>query len=268
MKKLITLCMMLLYSICFCVAQNNYGPRLTALGNNGAAVADIWSTDANPSGITAFTSPMAAINYTKFLFDTDLSKQAISFILPIKNNFAGLNFQRYGISEYNEIKAGITLAKQFGETLSIAVKANYHQIKISNYGATTGFSVDVGAMYKYNDLLTFGLYVNNPSLKKYSSKAISNSIPSVIHLGAAYKASDKLIIASTISKDFKTAVDVGLGIDYKLIELISLRGGLTAKPFKQYAGFGLNYKKLMLDVAVENDPYLDFKPQIALAYAF
>ena len=268
MKKLITLSIMLNFSITLCVAQHNYGPRLTALGNNSAAVTDIWSTEANPAGITGITSPTAAINYTKFLFDTDLSKQAVSFVLPIKKNYVGLSFHRYGITEYNEIKGGIALAKKFGDGLSIAVKGNYHQIKISNYGATTGFSVDVGTMYTYNEQLTFGLYINNPSLQKYSSKEISNTIPTVISIGAAYKASDKLLIASTISKDLKTAVDVGLGIDYKLIELISLRGGLTAKPFKQYAGFGLNYKKFMFDFAVENDPYLDYTPQIALAYAF
>lgn len=259
---------MLTFSIYNCVAQTNLGPRLTALGNNGAAVSDIWSTDANPSGITNTTSPTIAINYKKYLFESELSSQAASFILPLQKNSIGLSFERYGIAEFNELKAGLAIAKKFGSKLSISIKGNYHQIKITNYGATTGLSIDVGAMYQYNDHLTFGIYTNNPSLQKYNTKAISNHIPTIIHIGAAYQASDKLLIATTASKDLDKAIDVGLGVDYKLIEMLRLRGGLTAKPFKQYAGFGINYRKFMIDFAVENDPYLDYVPQIALAYAF
>ncbi|RZL46172.1 MAG: hypothetical protein EOP00_15815 [Pedobacter sp.] len=268
MNKIINLSILLLLSINLCLAQHNLGPRLTAMGNNGAAVPDIWSVEANPSAITAIKSKTVALNYSKYLFETELSKQAIAFIIPIKNNVIGMSFQRYGITEYNEIKIGLALAKQFGDKLSIALKGNYHQIKITNYGATKGFSVDVGAKYNYNELLTFGLYINNPSLQKYSSKEVETTIPTVVNAGVAYQASDKMLIATTVSKDFKGKIDVGLGIDYKLLGLLSLRGGLTAKPFKQYAGFGINYKKLTLDFAVESDPYLGYTPQIALAYAF
>ena len=268
MNKIFNLSLLLTICINFCYAQQNQGPRLTAMGINGSAVKDLWSLEANPSGITDLKSSTIAINYSKYLFDSELSKQAIAFAIPFKNNYFGASFQRYGISEYNEIKAGVALAKKFGSSLSIALKANYHQIKISNYGATTGFSVEVGAMYEYNDWLTFGVSANNPSLQKYSSKIVQTSIPTVIQIGAAYKASNKILIATTASKDLDKSVNVGLGLEYKLIEIISLRAGLTAKPFKQYSGFGLNYKKLMMDVAVESDPQLGYTPQIALAYAF
>lgn len=59
-----------------------------------------------------------------------------------------------------------------------------------------------------------------------------------------------------------------MGIDYRIIDLLSLRGGLSAKPFKQYAGFGLNYKKLLLDMATTYDANLGYAPQIAVGYAF
>jgi hypothetical protein len=268
MNKLFNLSLLLILSSIFCFAQNNLGPRLSAMGMNGAAVKDLWSLEGNPSGITAIKSSTLAINYSKFLFDNELSKQAVAFAFPFKNNYIGASFQRYGITEYNEIKGGLALAKRFGEKLSIALKGNYHQIKISNYGATTGFSIDVGAIYDHNESLTFGVSLSNPSKQKFNTRSFEASIPTIIQVGAAYKASTKLLIATSISKDLDKAVDVGLGLEYKVIELISLRAGITAKPFKQYAGFGLNYKKLAIDFAVESDPYLGYTPQIALAYAF
>jgi hypothetical protein len=268
MNKLLHITLMLILSINFCFAQNNLGARLSSMGMNGAAVKDIWGLEGNAAGITDLKSSVVAINYAKYLFDSETSKQAIGFVIPQKNNYFGASFQRYGISAYNEIKVGLALAKKFGNQLSIGLKGNYHQIKINNYGATTGFSVDVGAIYDYNEMLSFGLSVNNPSIQKYSTKTVSTTIPTVIQFGAAYKASNKILIATTVSKDLNKTLDVGLGMEYKLIEILSLRAGLSAKPFKQYAGFGLNYKKLVLDVAVESDPNLGYTPQIGLAYAF
>ncbi len=269
MKTFIKLSILLLFNCSYyAVAQTSFGPRLTAMGNNGAAVKDIWSTEANAAGITGINLPTIALNYTKYLLDNELSKQAIAFVLPLKNNFLGVSFQRYGITQYNEIKGGLAIAKKFGDNLSLSLKGNYHQISIANYGATTAFSVDVGAMYKLNEQLTFGFYINNPAVQKYGSNQVQKIIPTVFHLGSAYYATDKLLLASTLSKDLHASIDFSLGIDYKIIDLISLRAGLSAKPFKHYAGFGINYRKLMVDFAVENDPNLNYTPQIALAYAF
>lgn len=268
MYKLLFLSCLLFHSLNFCFAQSNLGPRLTALGMNGVVVSDVWSLEGNPSGVTDIKSATVAVNYSKYLFDSDLSKQAIAFVIPFKNNYFGASFQRNGITEFNEIKVGFAFAKKFGEKLSIGLKGNYHQIKISDYGSTIGFSVDVGAMYNYNELLTFGISINNPSIQKYNTKTITTTIPTIFQIGASYKASNKTLIATTISKALDKVIDVGIGLEYKLLELISLRAGLTAKPLKQYAGFGLNYKKLIVDFTVESDPNLGYIPQIALAYAF
>lgn len=249
-------------------AQNNLGPRLTAMGQNTAAVTDIWNINANTAGITSITSPTASLNYTKHFFNNDLNTQAAVLVIPFQNNYAGISFQRYGFSAYNEIKAGFAYAKKFGEEFSAAINVNYHQIKIENYGASNGFSIDAGVMYQLNKEINLGVYVSNPSQQKYSSTEVLAVIPATVNIGALYKVSDKVLIATTVQKEFKSDVDVRLGFDYKIFELISLRAGLSAKPFKQYAGIGFNRNKLLLDMAITHDPNLGYAPQIALGYAF
>lgn len=267
MRKILLICLLSLI-VNSALAQYNQGARLTSMGKASAAVNDIWSLNANPAGITGQKSPIAALNYARYFFGDELSEQSFAAILPFNNNFAGISINRYGISEFNEIKAGAGFAKKFGEDLSIAIKANIHQIKISNYGSSTTFSVDVGANYKFSQQISAGVYINNPSSQQYKSAVVAAHIPTVVHLGATYEPSNKLLIATTISKDFDQKFDVGLGIDYKFYELLSLRGGLTANPFKQYFGVGLNYQKLILDVAVESHPQIGYTPQIGLSYAF
>lgn len=251
-----------------CHGQSHLGAKLMAMGNNGNTVTDVWCTQANPAGISGLASPILALDYTKYLFAPDLSRQAVALAVPIRKNYLGFGFDRYGITEYNEIKAGFTIAKKFGKQLAIGIRGNYHQLKISNYGASTAFSLDVGVHYKLKEQLLFGLYITNPAQQKFSSKAISSNPPSTAYFGLSYLVSNKVLIATNLTKTLKVPLDLAIGIDYRLIELLSLRGGLTVKPFKQYAGFGLNYSKFMLDMAVESDPHLGYSPQITLGYAF
>jgi len=249
-------------------AQNNLGPRLTAMGNNGTAIMDVWALQANAAGITDLERPTISLNYIKHLFSDEISTQALVAVVPFKNNYVGLSFQRYGFSEYNDSKIGFTYAKKFGNKLSAATNVNYHQLKIANYGSSTGFSIDVGVLYQFDQQFVFGAFVSNPSKQKFSSAEVVAQIPTSFNVGASYLASDKVLIATTINKFLDQPIDVKLGIDYKIMDLLSLRGGLSAKPFKQYAGFGLNYKKFLLDMATTYDANLGYAPQIAIGYAF
>ncbi|UKT65719.1 hypothetical protein [Pedobacter mucosus] len=249
-------------------AQNNYGGRLTAMGNNGAAVSDIWSLQANPSGITALTQSTVALNYIKHLFSDEISTQGLVAVVPFKNNFVGIGLQRYGFSEYNQNKINFAYAKKFGNSFSAAIAVNYHQLKIANYGSSTGFSIDVGAMYRLNKEFSFGAFVSNPSKQKFNSSKVLTEIPTSFNIGASYFASDRVLIATSVIKILNYPIDVSLGIEYKIINLLSLRGGFSVKPFKQYAGFGLNYNKILLDMATIYDANLGYAPQITIGYAF
>lgn len=268
MRKIILVFFTLSFLINDLAAQYNQGSRLTAMGKASAAVNDLWSLNANPAGITGQKSPIAGLNYARYFFGDELSEQNFAFVLPFKNNYAGFSINRYGINEFNEIKAGFALAKKFGEEFSIAVKANVHQIKISNYGNSATFSVDVGANYALSKKIAFGLYVNNPSSQHYKTTNIAANIPTAIHFGATYEPSNKVILAATVTKTIDQKVDVAIGVDYKFQDFISIRGGLSAKSFKQYFGIGLNYEKFLLDIAVESHPQIGYTPQIGLSYAF
>lgn len=268
MNRILLCLAMLQGSVANGLAQAHLGARLAAMGNNGNAIEDVWSIQGNPAGISGIPKIVAAIDYTKYLFATELSRQAIAIAIPFQKNSIGIGLDRYGIAEYNEIRASLAMVKKFGRQLAIGLKGNYHQLKIDNYGATSAFSLDVGFLYRFNKQLLLGFYIDNPALQQYKSPAVKLIIPTSFHLGFSYLVSDKVLLASDLSKTLHLPIDVAIGIDYQLLALFSLRGGLTAKPFKQYAGFGLHYKKFMLDMAVASDPYLGYSPQITLGYVF
>lgn len=252
----------------FLFAQNNLGSRLTAMGNNGAAIADIWAIQSNPSGITAIRSPAVSLNYLKHLFSDEITTQGLVAVIPFDKNFVGTSFQRYGFSEYFETKIGLAYAKKFGNRLSIAINANYHQLNINNYGTSNGFSVDVGALYQLDNEFTIGAFISNPSKQKFNAAFASAKIPTSFNIGLSYQASDKVILATSISKILNQTIDASVGVDYKMFNLLSLRGGLSVQPFKQYAGFGFNYRRFLMDMATVYDANLGYSPQITIGHAF
>ncbi len=249
-------------------AQQKLGARLTALGMNNAAINDEWNLMGNPAGITSILSPTIAIDYLKYLYDSDLSRQALLLVSPMEKGVLGFCVFRYGISAYNEITIGSALAKKFGKQLSVGLKINFHQIKISGYGTTSGYSIDVGTFYALNDQLALGFYLKNPTIQKYSNKTIKSTIPSSLHFGVAYKASNKVLIATSIGKQTNYPIDIGLGVEYSIVKGFDLRTGLTFKPFTKYAGVGIAYKKISISITVESNPSIDYKPQLGISYAF
>lgn len=248
--------------------QTNQGSRLTAMGNNGTAVTDLWGVEANPATISNIKLPMVQLNYQKHFFANELSNQALGFVFPIKRLLLGLNLQRYGIQEYQNTKVGLVIAKQFGERFSIGVRTNYHQLKITNYGAISGISIDLGALYQLTDELYFGFYFNNLAQKQYPTKAINAVIPTTIYGGIAYQASSNFLIATTISKNLNAPFNVATGIDYQLVKAMSLRSGLSLNPFKHFAGIGFKELKFLADFTITKHPGFGYSPQISIGYDF
>ncbi|HEX7367813.1 MAG TPA: hypothetical protein VF273_11985 [Pelobium sp.] len=266
--------MKIFYSFLFCFliglgskAQQNYGPRLTALGTGGTALQDVWSASKNQAGIAGLKSPIIAAAYENRFGVKELSTKSAVVAVPIKNYAIGASFQSYGIDAYNEVKTGLSLAKSFGPKLLVGLGLNYHQLNISNYGNANTFSVEVGLQYRVLPKLWLATHVANPNQSSYGDNA-EQVIPAHIQFGGTFVFSEQLLITSEFEQVLGRQVDFKTGLEYHVVKFVALRGGISVNPFKQYAGFGVNYQKVNIDFAVASHPVLGYSPQIALGYEF
>jgi hypothetical protein len=258
----------LFYFLCFSArSQNLTGAGFTALANAGVALSDVWSTQQNQAGLAKVKSAKLALAFENSFLQADLTKTSAVFSLPYQNNTFGLSCQHYGFDSYAEQKAGIGLARNFGTELALALNFNFHTLKIRQYGSSSNISFDVGMQYSFSEHLTLGIHVANPTRSAYQAN-LSAIIPSIYRAGLAYIFSDKITLAAEVSNTMKYGADLHTGMAYQLFDILTLRGGFSAKPFKHYAGFGLHYQQFFLDVAASSHPVLGYSPQIALAYEF
>ncbi|HYK77890.1 MAG TPA: hypothetical protein VEV16_13005 [Daejeonella sp.] len=248
-------------------AQENAGPRLTALASAGVAVQDVWSLKQNQAGSAALQKVVLALGYQQPFAGQELSVQSALLAMPYQKGTWGLSFQRYGFSVYSEQQSGLSYARKFGDKLFAALTFNYHQLKISGYGSAQTFSVSAGMQYQPVENLWMGAHIANPGRSGYKQK-VEALIPVKIEFGTAYRFSDKVLVAGSWTKELNSNTDAKTGLEYKPIIWLDLRGGISVNPFKQYAGFGLNAQKFRFDAAASFHPYLGYSPQIAFSYEF
>jgi hypothetical protein len=246
-------------------AQINMGARFNAMASSGVSLSDVWSIHHNQAGLAAVKRFSVAVAYEKPFSGYDLKSHSTAIVLPVQNNVFGLSVQQYGNLTYIYQSVGLSYAKNFGNQLFAAMAFNYHSLKIDNYGNTHTYSVAAGLQYKINKNLTIGAHLSSPGFRDFD-KDLELPVLTRIQLGASYHFSEKFLLAMSADKSFRGHLDVRTGVEYRIIEMLSLRGGLSANAFRQYAGFGVNYKKLNMDLSVSSQPIVGYSPQISLSY--
>lgn len=265
MKKLVSIIILTNTYLCS-FAQLNFGPKLTAMGENSAAISDCWSVNANPSQISYLTRPTLAVHYQRHGVE-ELSTQALGLVWPLRKESIGLYVEKYGVSAYHQIKASLLAAKRWSR-LSLALRVNYHQLKIDGYGVTRGYAVDVGTSYKITDELSLGLYADNPFQLSFTSESFQGFIPSLLYFGCSYLIAEQVTIAATVRKLSGNKFTTGMGMEYQLLNCLNLRAGITIKPFKHFVGLGVGIKKWKIEATVAQNPFLVYSPQIGVSYEF
>ena len=249
------------------IAQISPGPRSLSMGSAGVALKDVWSLQHNSAGIAEIRRPIFALGYERHFSDQDFSTQKAVFVIPFKQHVFGLSFHRYGFSEYSEQTAGIAYSRNFSGALALSIMLKYHQLSIYKYGSSSAVSVDAGLQYRISDRFWIGTHISNPSNSRFQD-LLGSTIPSSLSFGVSFEFSDKVLVISDIYMVLNAGIDTKLGLEYRLIKWFALRGGISASPFKQYAGFGIQHHRFTLDVASSSHPNLGYSPNLAFSYEF
>lgn len=266
--KIIWLPVILIFRINQLLAQDiNSGARIASLANTGVALQDVWSMQANQAGISALKTPVASISYLSNYIGSEISTQSAIFVYPFKSQAFGFGVQSYGFSAYKENRFSFSYARNFNNLIFAALNFNIHQLEIHKYGNSASYSVEAGLQYKPTDKLIVGVHVSNLSKSTYDSQ-VNAELPFFLDFGSSCMFSDKVTYSIAIVLSDKREPDFRNGLEYKIGDQIALRGGISIKPFKHYAGVGYSWKSFMIDGALSSHPILGYSPNVSLGYVF
>ncbi len=255
---------------CLSAIHHNYpqGGRSASLAGASVALADYWSVQNNQAGL-AFYNRMAAGAYFENRFMVkELSLKAAGAVLPTRSGVFGFNFTYFGYPKYNESKIALSYARSFGNVFAASVQLNYLITSIGDdYGKKGVATFEAGLMSKVNENLTLAAHVFNPLMVKITDEN-SERIPAIIRVGAAYSIDKNILVLAEVEKDSYFDPVFKAGLEYRIIEKIFVRGGVSSNPGLYSFGFGLNLKKLTIDFSSSVHHTLGYSPQVSMIYQF
>lgn len=268
MKTLLITYLLIGFGIFSANAQNvNLGARFGALGGSSVALSGSGNIAGNPAGTANSDLIFLGISYESRFSNSDVATKTALAIIPVKGNTFGLLFNSYGFELFKEQQISLSYARILSDRITAGVKFNYHSLEISGFQNQSAFSVEAGVQGKVIDQLILGARIANPNKASYDG-AINADLPVLFEIGAAYQFSEKITISTEIEKIQGFDPDVKSGVEYKPLDFLFFRGGLSLKPFRQFGGLGIDYKGFMFDFGVSTHPSLGYTPQLSLSYAF
>ena len=267
MRKVFTLCLLLILNS---IAYTQYSPgaRQISMANSDVALAnDVFSIFNNPAGLSQLNWREVGIYYSPAPFGlTELSNGYVAYNEPFDFGSISIGGMTYGFELYRESKIALGYSYNYENILFAGATVNYHSFSIQNYGSTSAIYFNIGGLVYILDELRWGFAVSN--LNRASIADIDDQIPMILATGFSYDILQNFSLNFSLEKDISFDPSVQFGIEYDIIEYISLRAGTSNDPSRFTAGLGINYSIFSLDYAFFTHQDLGLTHQAGLKLSF
>ena len=238
--------------------------KSAAMSNASVAATNIWSVYNNQAGL-GYLSNITLGVFHQSGFIKQQNTQGISFAFPTKTGTIGASYSYFGFSQYNEMQAGLAFGRSFTRYFAAGVQINYLSTQIAdNYGSSKAVNFEVGILSQPVKGLFIGAHVYNPA----RSKMKNEPIPTIFKLGAGYQFSEKVFLGIETEKDFEHDAIFKAGLNYQMINYVSLQAGISTNPTRYSFGIGFHYISINAHVGFLKHQTLGFKPSFTLSYGF
>ena len=115
--------------------------------------------------------------------------------------------------------------------------------------------------------MSFGAYISNLLVAKLNN-ADRSKLPVIMKVGISYQPTDELRLNVDLYKDVEFDPVLKIGLEYVLIEKISLRTGINTQPFKAFFGGGIDLGRFMFNYAVTSHQFLGMSHQVSIGFNY
>ncbi|MDQ6844880.1 MAG: hypothetical protein M3Z92_11075 [Bacteroidota bacterium] len=199
------------------------------------------------------------------LAETNMYSAVIA--LPTKQGNFGFQADYFGFKNYNESQIGIAYARSLGSKLDIGVKFNYYSLRIPGYQNSSAVNFELGAIAHLTDKLHAGIHFYNP-IGGTLSKTDNEKLGSIYKFGVGYEASENFLVSAEIVKQEDLPVNVTAGVQYNFAKQFFARVGIASENESPYAGAGISWNDIRLDISAAYHSQLGFSPGLMLIINF
>ena len=250
MKPLLRFCIAVLIisvhtTLVFAQEASFYGSKNESLARTTVALSDSWALFYNPAGLRYNQTEVLAGYQSKYT-SLGIDDGVFGFTFPIKNTALGIGASYFGDNLLNKTKAVGAIAHKIGKT-SLGIKTTYDQLRIDEIGSKGIFYVDIGGQIAIHEQVVIGMVITNINQAKFDTLLMSSPNTSV-QVGINYHPHDKLILLAQVEKGISNPAILRLALEHTISKYVIIRTGILPSPTAAFAGFGLNWDKIKLDL--------------------
>lgn len=237
------------------------------LGAYSTGHVDAFSFASNQAALAQIKNAAIGVYAeNRFLLNATNMYSAVIVMPTIHGNF-GIQIDYFGFKDYNESQVGLAYARSLGSKLDIGVKFNYYSFKIPAYQSSSSVNFEIGAIAHLTDKLNAGIHFYNP-VGGNLSKTDNEKLSSIYKFGLGYEASESFLVSAEIVKEEDVPITVNAGVQYSFQKQFFVRIGINSENESPYAGAGLSWKDIRLDVSASYHPQLGLSPGLMLIVNF
>ena len=250
------------------IAQINPGARQISIANADVALAnDVFTLFNNPAGLAQINWKEVGVYYSPAPFGlTELANGYVAYQQPFPFGSLGIGGMTYGYELYRESKIILGYSYNYDNILFLGAAVNYQTYSIQNYGSTGVFYLNLGGLVYILENLRWGFSTSNVNRATVADQ--DDQIPVEFSTGFSFDIIQNFSLNLSLEKDVRYDLSLAFGVDYDIIEYLSLRIGATDNPSKFTAGIGINYSILGLDYAFFTHPDLGLTHQAGVTLSF
>ncbi len=240
----------------------------SSLGGNTTLLSGVYSFQGNPAGLADNDDRLSLIaNTEQRFFLSSLNSSFVGAIAQIgAYDFVGISAANFGIEEYKEQKFSTAYSRRIGEKTFIGSTFNLFNFQIQEYGSKAWFNLDIGIKTAISKVVHIGVVAEN----LFPDRLTDNSDhPLGVAVGIQYILSDKVFIVSEARKALDDKISFSFGINYNVLNNLSLQAGINGLESGPTFGFLYKIKEdLHFSGGIRSSQNLGLTPNIGLVLKF
>lgn len=230
-------------------AQVSPGARQIALSQSDIAQSnDVFAIFNNPSGLAQINWREFGVYYSPSPFGVEeLANAYGSYTEPFSFGNISVGYMQYGFELYKENKIALSFASRVDEKFFLGATLLYQNLSIKRYGNDNAYVLNLGGLYYFEENFRLGLYLHNITRSTYGDE--DDQIPFIMSTGLSYDFDENITFNGAVEKELDFDPSFRFGVEYRLIEYVSIRTGFMSEPSSYSVGVGIHYSFLNLDYA-------------------
>ncbi len=266
----------LFFGVSITIAQslrNSFALPYTGFAAYSTVQGDPFSFTANQAALAAVKQLGIGLYGERRFLLKETSLYAFAAALPTSLGNFGIQVNYSGFTNFNENKIGLAYAKGLGDKLAVGIQFDYYTYHIPGYKSASVVNFQAGAIAHLTGKLNAGIHLYSQGGRKAGRTGAAMTAPGekaagVYKLGLGYDASDNFFISSEIVKEEDLPVNIIAGMQYHFAKQFFARAGFLSETSLLFAGAGIGWTNLRVDVGGSYHPQLGFSPGIMLVAGF